>query len=32
MRLGLTAFGLHVSAGVTLLTLIFGAQYLGWYR
>ena len=26
------AFGLHLSASVTLLTLILGALYLGWYR
>jgi hypothetical protein len=32
MRLRLRAFGLHLSASVTLLTLILGALYLGWYR
>jgi hypothetical protein len=32
MRFRLKAFGLHLSASVTLLTLIFGALYLGWYR
>jgi hypothetical protein len=32
MRFRLKAFGLHVSASLTLLTLIFGALYLGWYR
>ncbi len=32
MRFRLKAFGLHVSASATLLALIFGALYLGWYR
>jgi len=32
MRFRLKAFGLHLSASVTLLTLILGALYLGWYR
>ena len=32
MRFRLKAFGLHLSASLTLLTLIFGALYLGWYR
>src|ERR1700730_11283333 len=32
MRFRLKAFGLHLSASVTVLTLIFGALYLGWYR
>jgi hypothetical protein len=32
MRFRLKAFGLHLSASVLLLTLIFGALYLGWYR
>jgi hypothetical protein len=32
MRFRLKAFGLHVSASVILLTLTFGALYLGWYR
>ena len=32
MRFRLKAFGLHLSASVTLLALIFGALYLGWYR
>src|ERR1700730_896054 len=32
MRIRLKAFGLHLSASVLLLTLIFGALYLGWYR
>jgi hypothetical protein len=32
MRFRLKAFGLHLSASVTALTLIFGALYLGWYR
>jgi hypothetical protein len=31
MRFRLKAFGLHLSASVTVLTLIFGALYLGWY-
>jgi len=32
MRFRLKAFGLHLSASLTLLTLILGALYLGWYR
>jgi hypothetical protein len=32
MRFRLKAFGLHLSASVTLLTVILGALYLGWYR
>src|SRR6202521_2588308 len=32
MRFRLKAFGLHLSASVTLLTLILGSLYLGWYR
>src|ERR1700730_12948658 len=32
MRFRLKACGLHLSASVTLLALIFGALYLGWYR
>ena len=32
MRFRFKAFGLHLSASVTLLTLILGALYLGWYR
>lgn len=32
MRFRLKAFGLHLSASVTVLTLILGALYLGWYR
>src|ERR1700692_3390787 len=32
MRFRLKAFGLHLSASVTLLGLIVGALYLGWYR
>ena len=32
MRFRLKAFGLHLSPSVTLLTLILGALYLGWYR
>ncbi|HEY0768310.1 MAG TPA: hypothetical protein VGD47_10170 [Steroidobacteraceae bacterium] len=32
MRFRFKAFGLHLSASVILLTLIFGALYLGWYR
>lgn len=32
MRFRLKAFGLHLSGSVTLLTLILGALYLGWYR
>ena len=32
MRFRLRAFGLHLSASLTLLALTFGALYLGWYR
>jgi hypothetical protein len=32
MRFRLKAFGLHLSASLTLLTLIFGALFVGWYR
>ena len=32
MRFRLKAFGLHLSASATLLTLILGSLYLGWYR
>ena len=32
MRFRLKAFGLHLCASVTVLTLILGALYLGWYR
>jgi len=32
MRFRLKAFVLHLSASVTLLTLIFGALFVGWYR
>src|ERR1700676_2326311 len=32
MRFRFKAFGLHLSASVTLLTLILGALCLGWYR
>jgi hypothetical protein len=32
MRFRLKAFGLHLSASVSVLTLILGALYLGWYR
>jgi hypothetical protein len=32
MRFRLKAFGLHLAASVTLLTLIFGALFVGWYR
>ena len=32
MRFRFKAFGLHISASVTLLTLILGALCLGWYR
>jgi len=32
MRFRLKACGLHLGASVTLLMLIFGLQYLGWYR
>src|SRR5258708_34883030 len=32
MRFRLKACGLHLCASLTLLTLIFGLQYLGWYR
>jgi len=32
MRFRLQAFGLHLCASVTVLTLISGALYLGWYR
>ena len=32
MRFRLKAFALHLSASVALLTVIFGALYLGWYR
>jgi hypothetical protein len=32
MRFRLRAFGLHLLASLTALTLIFGTLYLGWYR
>jgi hypothetical protein len=32
MRFRLTAFGLHLLASATVLTLILGTLYLGWYR
>jgi hypothetical protein len=32
MRFRLKALGLHLSASATLLTLILGSLYLGWYR
>jgi hypothetical protein len=32
MRFRLKAFGLHLLASATALTLILGALYLGWYR
>lgn len=32
MRFRLKAFALHLSASATLLTLILGSLYLGWYR
>jgi hypothetical protein len=32
MRFRLRAFGLHASASFTLLALIFGSLYAGWYR
>jgi hypothetical protein len=32
MRFRLKASGLHLSASATLLTLILGSLYLGWYR
>jgi hypothetical protein len=32
MRFRLRAFGLHLLASLTALTLIFGSLYLGWYR
>jgi hypothetical protein len=32
MKFRLKAFGLHLLASTTVLTLIFGSLYLGWYR
>ena len=32
MRFRLTAFGLHLAGSASVLTLILGALYLGWYR
>jgi hypothetical protein len=32
MRFRLTAFGLHLLASATALTLVLGSLYLGWYR
>jgi hypothetical protein len=32
MKFRLKAFGLHLSASVTVLTLILGSLYFGWYR
>jgi hypothetical protein len=32
LRFRLKAFGFHLSASATLLTLVLGSLYLGWYR
>ena len=32
MKFRLKAFGLHLLASTTALTLILGSLYLGWYR
>ena len=32
MKFRLRAFGLHVLASASVLTLVLGSLYLGWYR